>query len=227
MELEKNPPKGMSLKDLEGIYYINLDHRMERGAKLKKHLLEYGVLEKNITRIPAILDVENGFIGCAKSHRKALLLAKKNELNKVLILEDDAFFPCDKETIDSHLETFFTAFGKDFDVLFLGGRIDKSKESSHPGIYRVNASCNSHGYIVNSRYYDTLIAHADACIEKLAKRSVDLFNHYYIPHTYDVDWKEYQIKDQWYATWGKGSSKICKQKAGFSDISFKHREERG
>jgi len=220
-------PYPITLKDLGGIFYINLDHRIERGEKLKKHLLDYGALEKNITRIPAIHDINNGHIGCAKSHKKALILAKKQNLENVLILEDDAFFFCDKETLNSHLTTFFTAANTDFDVLLLGGWVCESIPSTKKGLFKVIQSTRSHGYIVNSNYFDTLIEASDISIRNLEKKEFDPFENYHVQDTYDQIWHRYQEGDKWYSTWSQKGSNICKQRACFSDIFLQERKERG
>ena len=75
------------------IIYINLDKRTDR----KKHIES---LFPNAVRFPAIVDERGGYFGCVRSHIECLKLAKENNYDKVVILEDDFIYK-DSRTLES------------------------------------------------------------------------------------------------------------------------------
>jgi len=217
-----------SLQELDAILYINLDIRRERGERLEKHLVEYGANIKKIHRIRAIGDADNGHKGCSKSHKKALEFATTEGFRNILILEDDAYFACDKTTLESYLETF-TEFQQteSWDVFLLGGKIYEGEKTNHKDVTKVLRSVRSHGYITNNNYYESLIKNATNSIEKLNNLSYDPFVMYHVASSLDMTWEPLQKKDRWYAFWERGDSMICRQQKGFSDIALDIRSDRG
>ena len=80
-------------EDIVNIFYINLEHRVDRREHVIKELTTKGLglgLE-NITRFNAIKMI-NGAVGCSMSHLKILQDAMSNNLDHVLIVEDDITF---------------------------------------------------------------------------------------------------------------------------------------
>ena len=76
------------LKDITNIFYINLEHRVDRKEHVESQLDSIGLKG---TRFNAI-KMQNGAIGCSMSHLKILQDAVNNKLDHILILEDDITF---------------------------------------------------------------------------------------------------------------------------------------
>ena len=73
------------------IFYINLDYREDRREEIESELAKYELLEKS-ERFPGIRVVNQGILGCTKSHLGVIKLAKERGYKNVLILEDDFEF---------------------------------------------------------------------------------------------------------------------------------------
>ncbi len=169
--------------------YINLEHRKDRNELVRKELLEF-IPEENIHRIDAI---KGGFMGCTKSHIKALEYAKQFDIS--CILEDD-FIWIKKERVWNILNQLFT---KQFDV-YLGVTSSGHDKIGNELIHRVKKSSGASCYIPKKEYIDTLISNLNESIS----------NNY----LFDQHWKELQEKDIWMAT----SPSFSSQMEGFSDI---------
>jgi GR25 family glycosyltransferase involved in LPS biosynthesis len=120
LKLEENYLNNKDIFELKPIkipmYYINLDRCKSRNNHIKKQITNYNL--KDITRIPGIdyknlnnintgtINMNNNIfnyinhydnitikeLACTLSHTKAIYTAYMNNLDKVLILEDDASF---------------------------------------------------------------------------------------------------------------------------------------
>lgn len=73
------------------IMCLNLDRQPERWAGILKRFEQFGIAGL-VRRIPAVDTPEDHHIGCALSHRRALELARRENLDSVLVIEDDAVF---------------------------------------------------------------------------------------------------------------------------------------
>lgn len=144
------------LNRFEKIFYINLDHRTDRKSLLLQELDKLGVDSNKIVRIEGNLDVLNGHRGCALSHIDALKLAKKLGLKEVLILEDDAFFSCDNNEIESHLHLLFQ-HAQTYDMLLLGARVEQYQKSQIEGIFRARRARLAHAYAVKDHFIPTIL----------------------------------------------------------------------
>ncbi len=169
--------------------YINLEHRKDRNEQVRKELLEF-IPEENIHRIDAI---KGGFMGCTKSHIKALEYAKQFDI--ACILEDD-FQWFKKERVWNILNHLFTM---KYDV-FLGCGSDSRILHSTNLISRVTATGTAHCYIPKKEYIDKIINNFKESIDK----NIPL----------DVYWKVIQDKDIWLGT----NPSFSIQRPGFSDI---------
>ncbi len=167
---------------LNNVFYINLDYRTDRKIKIEKQL---NILEWQYERFPAIKH-NNGSIGCSMSHLKLLELAKENNLDYIVILEDDITF--------TNIKLFQTQLNKflksdiHYDILLLGGNSYAS-----PAYQRLAQFCirtfncqTTIGYIAKKHFYDILIKNFKESIENLKK--------YNKPALYacDIHWKKLQ-----------------------------------
>lgn len=138
------------------IIYINLDKRTDR----KKHIES---LFPNAVRFPAIVDERGGYFGCVRSHIECLKLAKENNYEKVIILEDD-FVYNDSRTLESMI------IPEKFDMLLLSNIVLPSDTISYNKHFdRVFRAEWTSGYYVNVSFYDTLIKTFEESLNELSK----------------------------------------------------------
>lgn len=193
-----------AINKFDKILYINLDHRKDRNSQILNEFSKYKINKNKIIRIDAIYNKLNGHIGCAKSHIKALTLAKKMNLKNVIIFEDDFVFTKDLNTINLILNKFYKDFGKNWDIVQLTtvnnihtDLININKDY----IKKVNHAPTSSAYIIQNHFYNDLINDLNKAIKKmenemktwkLNKKKVQT------PNALDQHWKELQRNSNWY-----------------------------
>jgi GR25 family glycosyltransferase involved in LPS biosynthesis len=206
----------MALNQFDAVVYINLNHRKDRENILLKDLDELGVLETKLHRIEAIHDYSNGYRGCAKSHIKALELAKEKKWDNILVLEDDVIFVKTPEEIEETIVSFLQSFNKEWDVFFLGASVLEYEETSYAGIKHILSAQCAHAYAVNNSYLDRLLG---SYHEAVALMESDEFVHGFSHHAADQHWKKLQRVDRWYM--GK---LLAQQRRSYSDILHQIKE---
>lgn len=186
---------------IENIIYINLEERKDRKKHIIEELTKY-ISEDKIMRFDAIKH-EHGFIGCAKSHLECIKLARKNNWDNVMIVEDDVHW-YDYSNGIQLLEKLLT---KKYDVIVCGGTFSYY----NPWSYKLyECRCGS-AYIVHKSYYNTLIKHWEFNL-KLLEETLQVRK-----YMQDVTWKELQWKDNWYIVYPP----LFVQKEGHSNIGNK------
>ena len=180
------------------IYCINLDERSDRWEDAKKELKSLGL--SNYKRFTAIKN-EIGYLGCRDSHIDVIKDAKKNNYEKILILEDDfVFVNKDKDLIYNILNQLSTI---DWELFYFGatvhlyeGKLTKVSEN----LVKTNFAYTTHSYAVNSKAFDYIIENAK--------------NHDII----DVFYNDYIVKnDKSFIS----NPMICLQRESYSDIENK------
>jgi glycosyl transferase family 25 len=202
-----------ALNRFDAIVYINLEHRTDRKEKLLAELDRLKTKKEKIHRVEAFYTPLNGHRGCAYSHYSSIKLAKQNNWNNVLILEDDCIFTQDATEIDQYISTFLSKV-KNWDVFFLSTRVLEKEPSSCLHISRILKSTQAHAYVVNAHYYDTLMACFHDSYNQLEN---NVFFQTVKDECLDQKWHDLQSKGQWYA----GDALVAKQDKGFSDIELK------
>lgn len=199
-------------KYIDHILYINLDYRTDRKEQIETELIRMDLMDKS-ERFPATYVPEQGILGCTISHLSAIQLAKDRGYKNVLILEDDFEFLLEKETMESRFETFFQSnIGKSYDVCMLSFGLSRPAEYSEedcPILKRVIEAQNAAGYIVQEKYYDTIIELYEKIIPLLESTKAHWL------YANDQAWKILQEKDRWYHF----IERMGKQRAGYSDNS--------
>lgn len=132
-------------------FYINLDRREDRRNAFEE---ECKRMELTVERFPAFAKTP-GMVGCHLSHLTVLKKAREMNYPNVLIFEDDFQFLVDKETFNNQLDAFFKS-EIDYDVLFLSYYVTQS-EPLNEIVSRTTDVQTASGYIVNQKFYDTLI----------------------------------------------------------------------
>jgi glycosyl transferase family 25 len=140
------PPDTINLY-ISSVIYINLDKRTDRKDEIVKELKIFN--PEKIHRVSAVFEPDRGYLACTKSHLKALKKAKKHNWENVLIVEDDAKW----ENIEKGFPVFEKLVKEPYDVIMLGGTFAEYDHTT----YSVKKAQSSASYIVNRKYYDTII----------------------------------------------------------------------
>jgi len=169
---------------------------MDRRELIRNELAYTGLTYE---RFPGI---SGGAIGCSKSHIEVLKLAKKNRLKNVLILEDDFQFLIPPNQLENKIKQV----KEDYDVLMLAYNL----REWIPGevVCRVQNASTTAGYIVNERYYDTLLENFE--------EGLVLLEHTGNSDKYSIDvyWHRLQARDDWLCF----TERIGLQRASYSDV---------
>ena len=187
--------------------YINLDSRPDRRIHMEQQLNLIGI--NNCNRFSAIKN-DNGAIGCSLSHLKCLHIARQNNWEHVLIMEDDIEF-LNPSLLNSHLIQFFES-NINFDVLLIAGNNFRPFTKINNYCVKVHNCQTATGYIVQRHYYDTLIHNYEEGIQKLFTNPQ---NHQI--YALDQYRKQLQVKHRWYLI----IPLTVIQKEGYSDIEKK------
>ena len=176
-----------SILDIKHAFYINLLSRPDRKEHVENQLKRIGI---KVERFNAV-KMKNGAIGCSMSHLKLIEMAKKNEWDHILIVEDDILFTKPEVFIDSFNKFLFNH--PNFDVALIAG-------NNLPPYAKIDDSCvqvtrcqTTTGYLVKSHYYDKMIENYKEGILNLMK---DSNNH--IVYAIDKYWFKLQQLDNWY-----------------------------
>jgi GR25 family glycosyltransferase involved in LPS biosynthesis len=176
------------LEDIKHIFYINLEHRVDRKLHVEEELTKIGL--QGYTRFNAI-KMENGALGCSMSHLKCLQVAKENGLPHVLIVEDDILF-LEKDVFIKQINNFFKNHVDDWDTLLISGNNIPPYERLDDTCVKVTTCQTTTGYLVKSHYYDKLIQNIKMGIVYLTRRPQH-------DHLYAIDkfWFTLQRADNW------------------------------
>ena len=172
-----------------GGYYINLNSRVDRKLHVE-HQLDLVGIRNNVKRFNAIYNV-NGRIGCSLSHLKCIQMAKEENMEFVLILEDDVSFLLPDDFVEN-VNKFLSNPRNKWDVLLLAGNNLPPFTTNDEVSIRVTHCQTTTGYIVRQHYYDTLIANIKEGVAKLMKNPE---HHYYF--AIDKYWIHLQKQHRW------------------------------
>lgn len=140
----------------------------------------YKLFQQNVTNIPIErLDgvdgtpylikgdspLTSGIIGCMKASINAIKIAKEQKYENVMIFDDDAEL-CDD--FDNELNKAMSELPEDWTMLRLhiSTTGTPKKESFSEHLNRVYGGTGTYGYILNSKYYDTILSYLEANYRK-------------------------------------------------------------
>jgi len=196
------------LKDITNIFYINLEHRVDRKEHVESQLDSIGLKG---TRFNAI-KMENGAIGCSMSHLKLLQLALKSGLDHILIVEDDILF-LDPELFKSQFDKFIqNQDSKSWDVIIFAGNNMPPYEKVDDTCVKVSQCQTTTGYLVNGHYIEKLLNNIKMGLTNLIK---DPQNH--AAYAIDKYWFLLQKTDNWFLI----TPLTVVQREDYSDIEKK------
>ena len=176
-----------SISDIKHAFYINLLSRPDRKNHVENQLLSIGI---NAERFNAI-KMKNGAIGCSISHLKIIEIAKKNNWDHVLIVEDDILFT--KPTMFIEQFNKFLKKHNDYDIILIAGNNLPPYKTIDDTCVKVTQCQTTTGYLVKNHYFDTLIKNYKEGLLNLMK---DPINHRLF--AIDKYWFNLQKKDKWY-----------------------------
>jgi glycosyl transferase family 25 len=195
-----------SISDIKHVFYINLLSRPDR-----KHFVENQLRTIDITaeRFNAV-KMDNGAVGCSLSHLKIIEMAKQNDWDHVMIVEDDIFFT-NPALFKQQLNAFLSNHD-DYDVILLAGNNFPPYKPIDNTCVKVSRCQTTTGYIVKKHYYDKLIENFRGGIMNLVKEPQQRSN-----YAIDMYWFKLQEKDNWYLI----IPLTVTQKENYSDIELR------
>ena len=195
-----------TISDIKHAFYINLLSRPDRKQHVENQVKTIGI---NAERFNAIKLV-NGAIGCSLSHLKIIEMAKLNDWEHVLIIEDDILFTKPKIFIEQFNK--FLSKHDDFDVVLIAGNNLPPYNVIDDSCVQVTHCQTTTGYLVKKHYYDKLILNYKEGILNLIKNPN---NHRFF--AIDKYWFNLQAIDKWYLI----TPLTVTQREDYSDIEKK------
>jgi glycosyl transferase family 25 len=188
---------------LKNVYYINLEHRVDRKEMVEAELKTLGWEYQRFNAIKH----EDGRLGCSKSHLQVLEMAKEKDLEYVVIMEDDIHFT--HPVLFKALLTQFFSYNIEYDVLLLAANLRPPVIPVAKNVFQVKKSWTAAGYIVKKHYYDTLISNYREGISLLEKYPSERGK-------YELDsyWMHLQATDKWFVM----MPRTVTQRPSYSDI---------
>ena len=176
-----------SIENIEHAFYINLEARPDRKQHVETQLQNIGITASRFNAIK----LNNGAIGCSMSHLKCLEIAKENNWDHVMIVEDDILF-LNPNVFKNQLNKFFKN-NKDFDVVLIAGNNVPPYQKIDDSCIKVYRCQTTTGYIVQKHYYNTLINNIKEGVKQL-------INHpdKHVIYAIDKYWFRLQEKDNWF-----------------------------
>jgi len=141
-------------------YVINLESDLERLNSIKNEFNDTCV---NLKIFKAIKH-KKGWIGCLKSHLSLIKMAKENNMDMILIIEDDGYIE-NREYFQNNFEKIIDFLKNNMDKwnIFHGGpNINKNSKinnfySSNPLLFNINLCVSTTFIIYNKNCYDFFI----------------------------------------------------------------------
>lgn len=176
-----------SIADIKHAYYINLESRPDRKTHVETQLAQLGIVAQRFNAI----SLANGALGCSFSHLKLLEMAKANQWEHLLIVEDDILFT--NPTLFAQQCNRFLSKHSNFDVCIWAGNNFPPYAPVDDTCVKVTRCQTTTGYLVQQHYYDTLIQNYRTSIQCLMREPQ---NH--VLYAIDKYWFHLQAVDTWY-----------------------------
>lgn len=195
-----------SISDIKHSFYINLESRPDRKKHVEEQLKIIGIQANRFNAIK----LPNGALGCSMSHLKCLEIARENNWEHILIVEDDIKF-LNPEVFMNQINKFLNLH-TDWDVILIAGNNLPPHEIIDDTCVKVTQCQTTTGYIVKKHYYNTLIDNIRNGITNLIKEP----SHHYL-YAIDKYWFKLQKMDKWYLI----TPLTVTQREDYSDIEKK------
>lgn len=154
-------------KYFDTIFCINLKRRLDRRKQAELEFIKHGF--DHVQWIPGVdgrelsiprtissdgLPVSAGDIGCVLSHLKAVKVAKLNDLNNYLVIEDDCQFV---NNFNELFSAYIQQVPNDWEILYLGHSINGTKHFVHNNVVKATNIFTTHAVAFKHTVYDSLI----------------------------------------------------------------------
>ena len=176
-----------NISDIKHAFYINLESRSDRKKHVEEQLKIIGIQANRFKAIKLL----NGALGCSMSHLKCLEIAKENDWEHVLIVEDDIKF-LNPELFIIQINKFLNLHSV-WDVVLIAGNNFPPHEVIDDSCVKVTRCQTTTGYIVKKHYYDTLIDNIRNGITNLIKEPKQ-----HSLYAIDKYWFKLQQMNNWY-----------------------------
>ena len=175
--------------DIGAVYYINLEHRIDRKTHILEQFKLANIPDEQIHRFNAIHEPTFGMLGCVKSHIQTLELAYESGHEYVAIFEDDFTFILPKQFIKRVRKVLSNYKPKFLHLAYMDGRQERTYI---PELCRLTKTNTTSGYIIHRSYIPTLLENF--------KESMSLITREGKPGKYSLDvyWFSLQEKEKWY-----------------------------
>ena len=197
------------MEHIDKIVYINLDSRPDRREQIEHALRSLRVSKDGVVeRFPAVAHT-CGAIGCSSSHLAVLKRAEREGWTCVCILEDDFEPTVDADAWHARLAALFAQL-PDFDVAMLASNAQRAESvPSCAGVARTLFAGTTSGYLVQRKFYRTLIQNIEAGLARFIQ-APDRGDKFAI----DVHFRPLQLSSKWFHF----SPRLGKQRASYSDV---------
>ncbi len=216
----ENDDKPYGINELNGIVYINLENRGDRKELLLKELQSLNTDMSKVHKVSGVYIPKNGHKGCVQAHILALNLAKLNNWDKTLILEDDAQLNVSATDLNKILNlTLEKLNNKQWDVIMLASANKIYNDQEEPlsftfesiqkndqnqdittnkilAIKKIKGATTSSAYIIKNTYLNTLLELFNTCNQQMNHQKLSTNN--YEQNALDQQWRILQEKDNWY-----------------------------
>jgi len=187
----------MSLNNyFDKIYCVNLDHRTDRWTKCLEIFNKYNLVVERFNAIKpeaGINTLSQGEYGCLLSHLEIIKLAKANNHNNILVLEDDVEFV---ENLNEVFPSLYTQVPEDWQMLYFGGNHQGPVQMISENVGRISRTFTTSCYVIKNGMYDTVIEILPHCYKQVDVYYAELhrfFNCYVLrPH---IAWQRNDFSD--------------------------------
>jgi hypothetical protein len=199
------------INNVDVIYFINLDHRVDRLYDFLTEMKKVNYPFNKIIRIPGVYKQNQGHLGCSLSHIKALEHFISSEYKTCIVFEDDFEFTKSNDEINQAFDNLFNN-NVDFDVCMISSNTVYQQDTKYPFLKKVDSTQTTSGYMVSQQFAYTLLKNYKKGAS-LLKDSYDK-NDFKDEYCIDQYWKLLQPESKWFVF----EPKLGKQRSSHSDI---------
>jgi len=199
------------IKDIQNIFYINLEHRTDRKEHVENQLTSIGL--KTYERFNAI-KMANGAIGCSMSHLRILQLALDKNMDHILIVEDDITF-LNPQLFIEQFNKCITKLDNKWDVILFAGNNVPPYTAIDDSCIQVTRCQTTTGYLVNGHYIKILMNNIKMGLTQLINKPEQ-----HAIFAIDKFWFVLQKNSRWFLI----TPLSVIQRDDYSDIEKKHTE---
>jgi GR25 family glycosyltransferase involved in LPS biosynthesis len=182
------------MNNIDVIFYINLEHRIDRNEHFLNEIKKLCEDSHKIKRIDGVIN-DNGILGCALSHINTIQeFINHTEWQTCLIFEDDfTFHRSNLSQNNEILECFFTNF-EEWDICCLSYNPCACiyNDTHYPGVKKAIETQSACGYLLHKKFASILLDTFQKSKYHLEQGGV------HSSYSPDMFWKSIQKKHNWY-----------------------------